>query len=248
MSRMTRWGLLGLLTLSISGAVAVPAQAGSLDIGANPAILVGHNEVGKGIALSLTFTKTDAQLGFALCTTASYEGTVQQLPQQPTQNAAEATITPTYGKTQTGLNECVVGNLGEAQIKMNGCKYTLTGTGQAANTFQVDIAGCTAGKQIEIKATGCTLHIGEHSGLSHVVAANVAGGQEITLQVKMSPIKILQTGAACPDGNNHQSTDGLLQGNILVKAFKDAGNTTVTKHGHQYQEGVRGEQVSLTST
>ena len=215
------------------GAFGAPgAQAGGLDFGTQPAVLFGHSEAGQNHVVTLTATN-QSKFNFA-CSTGSYEGTMQGL------SVNEKTVTSTFsGCTAFGV---------QSQILFNGCKYTITGAGHAANTATIDIVGCTSGKQIEIKTAVCTMDIPEQNGISHVVATNL-GGNEVTLSATMSGLSLRQTGAACPDGNGHQSTSGSATGNTIMKARVDVGGHVVTKHSHQYQELTQtGAQVSLTST
>lgn len=219
-----------LAALSLLSASA--AQAGSFDIGAQPAVIKGESETGQEHTLSVN--KTAGGTAVAKCKAASFEGT------SVGQGINEATITPTYGPNCTAFGLT-------SQVLLNGCKFTITGSGHAANTTTIDIVGCTAGKQIETKTAICTFHIPEQNSLSHVVGSNI-GGNEVTLSATLSTIKFQQTGAGCPDGNNHTSTQATISGNTIMKAFKHGGTQQVTKHSHQYAEGIAGEQVSLSST
>lgn len=231
-------GLAFVVTAAMSAVAASAAQAGSFDIGAQPAVIKGHSEAGQQHLLSVT--RTAGGVFNATCKTASFEGTSQG------QSISEATITPTYGESEGAPTGCTL--FGQSSVvKMNGCKFTITGSGQPSNTYLLDIVGCTSGKQIETKTAVCTFHIPEQNGLSHVVATNI-GINEITLEATLTTITFTQTGAACPDGNNHQSTSASIQGNTIMKAFKDSGTKQVTKHSHQYTESTAGEQVSFTTT
>jgi hypothetical protein len=235
---------LGLTFLVITALSTVPsAQAGEFDIGANPAVITGHSELKQIFAVKFTLTKTDGSKTEGSCNTTSFEGTTQG------QTISEATLTPTYGNPQETSTGCIFFSaaFGNTQFQMNGCKYTITGAGQIANTAVVDIVACTAGKQIQLKGSNCTLDIPEQNGLSHVVSKNIESN-EVTMEWTLTGIKSTQTGAACPDGNNHQSANLSLTTSMFVKAFNDEGSKQVAKHGHQYAEYLCGQQVSFVST
>lgn len=229
-SKIKALGLAFVAITALSAMAASAAQAGAFDIGAQPAVVKGQSEG----THTLTVTTTGGAKTTASCPAASFEGT------SVGQNINEATITPTYGPN------CKLFGIA-SEVKMNGCKFTITGAGQAANTTLVDIVGCTVGKQIETVSAVCVFHIPEQNGLSHIVATNI-GSNEVTLEATLTSITFTQTGAACPDGNNHQSKTATISGNTIIKAFKHGGTKQLTKHGHQYNETTAGEQVSLLTT
>ena len=242
-------GLAFVAITALSAMAASAAQAGTFDISANPAVITGHSDpkVGGGFQehiFTLHTTKGET-LNFK-CPTASYEGTTHQKTEEGTpvqQEVHELTLTPTFGPGCIALGM-------PAQIVMNGCKYTLTGAGQPANTFLFDVTGCTVGKVMEIRTPICTFDILEHHGISHMVGTNVQTEgvpHEVTLETTAA-LTVLQTGPGCPDGNNHHSTNLTLTGNTTLKAYKDLGSHPVTKHGHQYNQVTEGIQVDLTVT
>lgn len=235
--------LIGIALMSAVGVSA--AQAGTLHIGANPAVITGQS-AGEPIAsTTLTLTSTKGEKFNSICTNSTFEGTVHQgtAPQTPVpQTVHDVTVTPTYSScTAFGV---------AAQVLMNGCEYTLTGQGHPAHTATVDIVDCTPEKQIEIKTAICTLKIPAQNNLSHVVATTGADTPvpDITLDATVSEITVTQSGAACPDGNNHHSKNASFVGQTTTRAFVDEGKVTVQKHGHHYFEYLEGAQVSLTST
>ena len=243
---------LGLALFAITALSAVSAsaaQAGTFDIGANPAVITGHSDpkVGGGFQEHIfSLFTTGGQILNGKCPTASFEGTSHQLiggVTPPQQQVHELTLTPTYGPG------CQLFGLA-AQVVMNGCKYTLTGAGQPANTFLFDVTGCTPGKTMEIKTAICTLDVLEHHQISHMTGFNVQTPglpHEVTLEITAA-LTVRQTGAACPDGNNHLSTNLALTGNTVLKAYIDNGTHLIAKHGHQYNEVTEGPQVPLTVT
>jgi len=239
MIRKIRSLVLALVAVAALGAtLASGAQAGALDIGAVPAVITGHSVQGQEHVFALT---TTAGGKFVVkCPTASFEGTTQGQV-----GVAEQTVTATYGPN------CVTGGGGAATVQMNGCKYTLTGAGQAAFTELVDIVGCTAGKKVEIKTPICTMTIAEQAGIPHIVFDNTNNAgvpKDVDTTVTLNGIHVVQDGAACPDGNNHTSFNLALTGNTTTRAFFDAGTVAVVKHNHQYLEHLCGAQVELFAT
>jgi hypothetical protein len=233
-------GLACVAVAAMSAFAASAAQAGSFDIGTTPAVVTGHSEVNQTHVLS--FKSTNGSPFNSICTTASFEGSTTG------QVVSETTVTPTYGSAEAAPTGCTLAGQA-AQVRVNGCKYTITGAGQPANTGVVDVTGCTAATPyIQIKTALCELRIPEQNGLSHLVGTNLAGGKEVTLTATVANITVHQAGAACPDGNGHKSATGSFTGNTIVKAFKPNGTKQVTKHGHQYVENICGEQVTLVST
>ena len=232
MTRKIKFLLLSLVAASaLSGLAASAAQAGALHVGVQPAVITGSLESGQTTALTLT--STGGSKFNSICQTHNLEATTQGLV------VTELTATT----TKTGCTAFGVA----AQVLMNGCKDTFTGAGQPTNTWLVDIVGCTSGKSIEVRTAICTLDIPEQNGLSHAVTTSIAGSQ-VTLSTTISGTTVRQTGAACPDGNNHVSTAGSTTGNFILAARVDEAGPTVTKHGHHYQEFKDGAQVALVST
>ncbi len=222
-----------IVAITILSALAAPAaQASSLDAGAQPGVLIGSNE--GNVALSVT--STSGNPFNTTCKSASLEATTQG------QAIQELTVTPTY-------SECTLAGLA-AQILMNGCKYTLTGSGQAANTVTTDIVGCTAGKAIEIKSALCTFQIGEQAGVPHDVFTNVGILiPHVILHFTKSKVKVKQVGVACPDGPAHESTNASMTGTWTIKLFQLIEDfIIVQRHGHQYGESKAGSQVSIQTT
>lgn len=239
MTVMPRFPAVAVLLVGMASAIAASAaQAGETDIGAQPAVLFGHSEAGQ--VHIVTLTSTAGSKFNSSCPTASFEGTTQG------QKINEETLTPTYSGNATTPN-CTAFGVG-AQVLANGCKFTITGAGQPSRTGVMDLVGCTSGKSAEVKTAICTIDIPEQNGVSHIVATNIAS-QEVTLSATMTGITVRQTGAACPDGNNHVSATGSATGNTLLKARVDANGSQVTKHGHQYQELAQtGAQVAISTT
>lgn len=234
--------LVAVAALAAVGASA--AQAGELVIGAQPAVLTAHNEVNQQHVFVLEDAKKNSYP--IECTTGRFEGTTTG------QTINEWTVTPTYGTGKGNpaeLQGCKFGGV-KTQVLMNGCKYTFTGAGQAANTFLLDIVGCTAGKQIEIRTplANCTIDISEQNGLPHATAKQLSA-QEVTLEtlVNVTRLTTTQTGAGCPDGDKFKAANTSFVGNTIVTAYTDSGMKQETLHQHQYTEFLCGPQVTLQS-
>ena len=219
---------LGLAVVAIAAmsVFAMPAaQAAKLDIGATPASVFAQTEANQ--AASFTLTSAGGSKFAISCPMATLEGTTQG------QSIEEATFTPTFsGNAQTP--NCTAFGVA-AQVLMNGCKFTFTASGQPSGTLLIDIVGCTTGTLVEIKTAICKLDVLPQNGLSHIVGSKLSS-QEATLSASVSNITVLQTGAACPDGNNHHSSSLSAILNAIMRAYLDSGGTQVTKHSHQYQE------------
>jgi hypothetical protein len=187
--------------------------------------------------------------GTVVCTTANFEGTTPYV--SGTQiTGQESTLTPTLAGCQAfGL---------AAQIKMNGCKFTITNKSAAgvttSKTGYVDIVGCTVGKQIEIIGGGgaCTETIPQQNNLSHVVFENKGSGSQADVEINLtlSGITYEIHGGFCP-GSPTQTVlthDGKTEGKATFKSHKYAGSEQVTLHSHQYNKLLAGEQVGMLAT
>jgi hypothetical protein len=220
---------LAMLTAAAFGTLAVSTANATIKIGGvQVSVIIGNGEASQQHTLTIPGNPSPFN---AVCDSASIEGTVQG------QVLEDVTLTPTY-------SSCKLAGTA-ATVQMNGCKYTLTGEGQPAQTALGDIVGCTSGKQIQVKTALCTVDIPAQNSLSHMVGSNI-GGNEITTSLTMGGVTAVQTGAACPGGNNAHTSAASLAGNTTAKAFQDSGSTQVTKHSHQYSEVNAGSQVSLT--
>jgi hypothetical protein len=239
-SKIKALALASVAVAAIAGAGASAAQAGELAIGVQPAILTAHSEAGQQNVFVLDAGGGNFFSG--ICATGAFEGTTTG------QAINEWTVTPTFGTGKGNPAEvqgCTFGGV-KAQVLMNACKYTFKGAGHAANTFTVDIVGCTNGKQIEIKTALCTVDIPMQNGLSHVIGKQL-NEQEVTLDVLLGKITTTQTGAGCPNGNNFQAANTAFASSTIMTAYKDNMTAQVTKHQHQYTEHLCGTQVSLMS-
>jgi hypothetical protein len=231
---------LALVAIGAIGAViASAASAGTLHLGANPSVITAHSE--KSQVHIATIPGGGGSFNIP-CETATFEGTAFQGGPQ-TQTLHIALVTPTF-------SSCKIGGTA-ATVQMNGCKYTATGTEQPANTFQIDIVGCTSGKQVQVKTALCTVDMPMQNNLSHIVAQNIGGvSKEITLEATVAGVTEVQTGAACPHGNNAHTNNASIQGSTIAEAFGDKEeNHTVTQHGHQFIEHTHQDvTVELVTT
>jgi hypothetical protein len=210
--------LVALFALSAVGASAAQA-ASSLDVGATPAFVTADQIAGNPLKLALKTATGGTTLSTVKCTTGHLETTTT------TANVTEATLTPSYAG-------CTLGGL-EAEVKVNGCKYTLTNTA-VAKTAEVDITSCTT--PLEIVQAGCVIKIANQGPLGSITFANLAGPpKDVEATVAVSMIA-WSGGAGCPANlANVNGTDAELNGPTTVRAFNDAS-------------GVEGSQVSLEAT
>lgn len=230
----------------MSVVVVSAAEATQLHATASPtAVITGEQTNPPGDIFKLTGSGAETK-----CQVAKFEGTIEG-GQAGQTTADELTVTPTYSGCKTaGLN---------SQVLMNGCKYTITGThnGQTlSKTAWVDVVGCTTGKSIEIKLTGCTVTVPQQTTISHLTFH-----QQGTLGQSQEDVKVTVTaqgiqyefhGIACPGptpGPTQLASDGDYTGESTFKAYADLGTDQVTKHSHEYTEHTdNGVQVGLTVT
>lgn len=244
--------LLAIAAMSMVGASAAQAGVGELHV-------TGTND---GPA-DITSTYNEAHVftlpgigPFGLdieteCANVNLEGTVQdQGPSGDNQTTVkEATITGFYSECET--------TLGAAQVKMNGCKYTITG-GSKELTANVDIAGCTTGKVIEVISAGCVVTVPEQSGvggagLAHITFRNEgpekSEEQDVTGNITVEGIEYtIENGGGCPIATQ-QHSNATYKGASTLQAFKDTTTTNLVTHeGHQFNQLICGEQRGLFAT
>jgi hypothetical protein len=202
--------------------------AGEFTVGQAPAAITGSEVVANAFEVT---NSTTLQWVKIKCSAATFEGTTS------TASGTELTLTGRY-------TACTLGGLA-AEVRMNGCKYTLTGS--AALTASVDIVGCTSGKKIEIIKGNCTITVPEQTGLAHVTftSEGTASTMDTLATATFSTINNTQTGSECPDPGL-TSSDGTYKGTVTFKAFGDGGTRSATHNGHTYQEVICSSQVSLT--
>ncbi len=194
-------------------------------------MITGHNESKQNFVFGVQIGEGFSTMS---CSSASIEGTTEG------QAVDDITVTPAFAGCTYAF--------GTVQIIMNGCKFTFTGEGTPAGTFNLDIVGCTTGKQIEVKVSllECTFLVPEQEELAHVVGKNLAGGQ-VTMEMTLSEIFTVQKGIFCPNDPGHES-HAVLGGNMLVNAYKDAGAKEVTVNEHKFSEFLCDQVLSLKVT
>ncbi len=194
----------------------------------------------------------------ATCTEAVFEGEHAGTVGAQQSTTQDVTATATYtGCTCFGVT---------CQIKMNGCKYTLTGEGQAALTFKVDVAFCTqtdgkaygkAGgtgvtKAIELVTLIGTATVAEQATIGgHITFANVGSGQqqELTGQVTVQGIKYVCDGTVPSCTAGPQTLDGDYIGQVTFRGGLFTSEEQKTHNGHQYQKlKQNGTQKGLFAT
>jgi hypothetical protein len=183
--------------------------------------------------------------GIVKCNQALFEGLATGGGQTQT-TAQELQITGTY----TGCN---ISGLAST-VDMNGCKFTITGAGQAAETVQVDITGCTAGKTIEVTSNPCVVTVPEQHNLSHIVFQDTPAAVPkpvVHASITISGITY-QTHGLCPNtASDHTATTttGTYNGSATFLARKHVGGQAASHNGHSYQKLLQtGEQVALEAT
>jgi hypothetical protein len=128
--------------------------------------------------------------GEVTCESGSYVGTLA------TKTSTSLTVTPTW----TGCHLILFGSTVSLTAKMNGCTFTFYATGKA------DIK-CPAGKNLELVAAGCTIHIGGQTGKSVVSYSN--NSSHMVVAFALSGISYTHTGFTCGTGSG---TTGTLAG------------------------------------
>ncbi len=207
--------VVAVLVMSVIGAAA--AQAGSLDVGASPAWLTGSQVVKNKLTVTSAAGVDLATVKFG---TANYDITTS------TTSVTHMTSTPTIG-------ECELGAL-EATCSPGTCRFTLSGVGTPALTFDFSITSCTS--VFTITQGACVLTIPSTGVLEKVLFSSVAGAVPkhvlATLEVKKIPV---EGDVGCPAALQAAGNTGDLSGTITTKAFSDVS-------------GVEGAQVNLEAT
>jgi len=234
---------LGLALLAITAMSTVAASAAQAGLGElhvttpEKAIITGEQVAGGQHVFSIPVH------GSIVCTQAKFEGTVQQ-PGAQQVTKTELQVTATY----TGCNAFGV----TATVKMNGCKYTLTG-GVNEKTAQVDITGCTETKKHILIDTGvgCTITIPEQHNLSHITFTNegpTGSTEDVLDHLTIQGVAYEYTGVFCPTAINIIHNDASYSGTTTIKAFKDEGSALKEHNGHKYLQFICGQQVGLFAT
>jgi len=217
----------------MSAVAASGAQAASsLDVGVTPS--VGTGEI---VSAASPHTLT-AGKAVVKCEVANLEGTLTGT------NVTEGTVTATYSKCKLAGTAM--------EVRMNGCKYTLTNTATAL-TLNVDVVECTTGKVIEIKSltTSCTITVKEQGPLSSVVGENVVGSSpaHIKAVANVTGIHAVFDGTECPEPNGTTIATSSFKGDTTLKAFADSGlGAEKEEFGHKFKPFADGTQTSVTAT
>ncbi len=222
MIRSIKLGAAIAVVLAIGAVGAAAAQAGALDVGAAPAWMTGTQGTGAN-QNKLTVTSSTGSLTL---TTVKFGMSAFDIT-TTTPSVTHLTSTPTFG-------ECLLGGLA-ASCNPGTCKFTLSGVGAPAFTFNVSITGCTSA--FSITQGTCTLTIGSTSTtLEKIVFSSVAGSNPSHVLAVLEVRKIPVVGdPGCPPDLQQAGNTGDLSGTQTTKAFSDSG-------------GVEGAQVSLVAT
>jgi hypothetical protein len=230
--------LFAIAAMSMIAASAAQAGLGELHVTTpEKAVVTGEQVAGGQHVFQF------GAFGSFICTQVKLEGTLEQKEKQQV-TATEAQVTATYTGCQS---------LGAAAtVKMNGCKYTLTG-GVNEKTVQVDITGCTEGKKHILIETnlGCTITIPEQNNLSHITFTNegeIGPKEDVLDHITIQGMTYEFTGVFCPAPVNVLHHDANYTGTTTIKAFKDLGSALKTHNGHEYKQVIEGEQVGLFAT
>jgi hypothetical protein len=245
---------LAFVAVAAMSAFAVSAAQGSelhaqTAKGAN---ITGEQEPGQQLIFKYTGPSAETK-----CTQVTFEGTakdvVQPEPADGQTTSQELTLTPTITGCKTfGL---------ASVLDMNGCKYTITNKTAAGVTTAlkatVDITGCTAGKQIEVTASGCTIRVPEQHNLNDLGFVNLATvPKTVTMNITIQGITYQLTGALCPGTTGVLTHDGDITGSVTLKAFVDNGTLKAihtnqfngVHNQHEYDKLICGAQVDLFAT
>lgn len=121
---------------------------------------------------------------------------------------------PTFG--------CTVNGSAGVEVVMNSCKYIFTSTGT------VTIAGCTAGKSIEVRipSIGCTFFVpeqGPKEGISyHTIGTTPT--REVTVSADVTTLIVTKTEACAPFiGGGNLLLGRYTTGNAIVTGETSAG-------------------------
>lgn len=238
--------IVAVAAMSMVAASAVQASELHVTTAENNAVITGQQT---GIN---RFQITPPEGASVECEEATFEGTVSRAGAGQQITTKDTQVTATYAK-------CTAFGIG-SQVLMNGCKYTITGehtpagqqtpvTANPANgkTAYVDITGCTSGKQVEVKAPGCTIKVPEQNTLSHLVFSNTGSGntQDVDVEITVTGITYQVSGLLCGHTTNVTTHDGVYTGNATFRAYKDTAPQQVTLHGHQYSKLGDDLQVQL---
>jgi hypothetical protein len=221
-------GLAFVAVAAMSMVVAGGAQAAQLH-----ASTAGANAYLSGTQTTQHAFTVDT--GIVKCTSATFIGSAAK-------TAQDGEVTAQY----TGCNVSGIAAL----VDMNGCKYTITGTGQEALKVKVDITGCTSGKVISVTAGSCTVTVPEQTGLGTITLANTA--TDVNGTINIAGITY-QTHGTCPNtASDHttQTTNGTYTGGVTFQANELGIPANVTHNGHQAlnQPTANGAAVTLQAT
>jgi len=209
---------LALLALFAFGAIAQSAAASPLTVATGEVHITAAQE-GTGHVF------TAGSSGEVKCTTSTSDSTAIPVSGQ----VNEITVAPTY------TNCTAFGST--ADIKVNGCTYTLTtptsiGVGVVtwSGSTQLHVL-CPVGKSIEITptflgASVCTQFVGAQTPTEgHVVGRNVAESvpMDITLENTLGGIHYTGSGGICQNSETH--INGTLTGNTTAKCYPNTSHT-----------------------
>ena len=126
---------------------------------------------------------------------------------------------------KTAPSSCLFAGL-SATWDMKSCSYKLNILNSGPPyTAGMDISCSTAGDEIIVKATGCTVKVPPQSGLKGVGLANSGAGSErsVTLTYNVTGITYKQEGLACPKPGAGTYSDGSYTGSTKLSGLDEGG-------------------------
>jgi hypothetical protein len=184
---------LGILGISI---VLVLVLGMVLESGAAASSFIVHSEVTHIDATQKTTNVFSSTAGEVTCATSTQTAQV---------TGGEFTAIETSELKFEGCHFNFFGNKVLATISTNGCNYKIYASGTA------DIV-CPAGKEIEVKGTGCTLKVGPQTGLKGLSYTN--NGSHIDVNANLTGIKYSHSGFGCGTGSGTTAT---YKGEVTVE-------------------------------
>jgi hypothetical protein len=183
--------------------------------------------------------------GTAVCSSATFEGSVASAGTQITAQEIQMTATYSVGCQAFGL---------AATVQMNGCKYTITnkvGQSTTAKTATVDITGCSSPAKLNSGFSSCIVTVGNQASLGgHLVLQNNnSPSEDVTAKITVTGIQYQNHGPLCVGAATEQRSDGTYNGEATVRAFRGTQTEEITQHEIQFKRLKHDSfQVGLVAT
>ncbi len=200
-----------LLMTAVSAASAVPAFAHEFHFEVKPMQVLGEQ------ATPFSF---ESGGGVMTCNVAHFETTTS------TSTLAELKISPTY------TNCSIVGI--KVTIKMNGCKYAISGVTDKNEHGQLKLE-CEAGKKMEIVVgeplNYCTAKFSPQTAASGVHFTNSGSGATRVFNIAFTATNLSYETVGETCGFFGTGKDESLTGTVTFKGFKDSAGETGVRAG-----------------